>query len=117
MNDDKIGSTKNRITKLTTKFANMVFLRKFMLGMLVLVYGTVAGQDTSYTQLSTIVVSANKLKEKRIESPLAISILSPKIVDETKAQRIDFLLNKVSGVYMPTIGNEQHMMSIRQPIS
>lgn len=95
----------------------MVFLRKFMLGVLVLVYSTIAGQDTSYTQLSTIVVSANKLKEKRIESPLAISILSPKIVDETKAQRIDFLLNKVSGVYMPTIGNEQHMMSIRQPIS
>ena len=95
----------------------MVFLRKFMLGVLVLVYSSLAGQDTSYTQLSTIVVSANKLKEKRIESPLAISILSPKIVDETKAQRIDFLLNKVSGVYMPTIGNEQHMMSIRQPIS
>jgi outer membrane receptor protein involved in Fe transport len=95
----------------------MVFLRKFMLGILVLVCGNLAGQDTSYTQLSTIVVSANKLKEKRIESPLAISILSPKIVDETKAQRIDFLLNKVSGVYMPTIGNEQHMMSIRQPIS
>ena len=95
----------------------MVFLRKFMLGILVLVCGNLAGQDTSYTQLTTIVVSANKLKEKRIESPVAISILSPKIVDETKAQRIDFLLNKVSGVYMPTIGNEQHMMSIRQPIS
>ena len=95
----------------------MVFLRKFMMGILVLVCCTVAGQDTSYTQLTTIVVSANKLKEKRIESPVAISILSPKTVDEAKAQRIDFLLNKVSGVYMPTIGNEQHMMSIRQPIS
>lgn len=88
-----------------------------MLGILVFVVATAAGQDTSYTQLTTIVVSANKLKEKRIESPVAISILSPKTVDETKAQRIDFLLNKVSGVYMPTIGNEQHMMSIRQPIS
>ena len=95
----------------------MVFLRKNMLAILVLAYGTVTGQDTSYTQLTTIVVSANKLKEKRIESPVAISILSPKTVDEAKAQRIDFLLNKVSGVYMPTIGNEQHMMSIRQPIS
>jgi len=95
----------------------MVFLRKFMLGILVFAVATAAGQDTSYTQLTTIVVSANKLKEKRIESPVAISILSPKTVDEAKAQRIDFLLNKVSGVYMPTIGNEQHMMSIRQPIS
>jgi outer membrane cobalamin receptor len=81
----------------------MVFLRKFIFGIWVLVYSTVAGQDTSYTQLSTIVVSANKLKEKRIESPIAISILSPKIVDETKAQRIDFLLNKVSGVYLSLI--------------
>ena len=95
----------------------MVFLRKFMLGILFFVTATASGQDTSYTQLTTIVVSANKLKEKRIESPVAISILSPKTVDEAKAQRIDFLLNKVSGVYMPTIGNEQHMMSIRQPIS
>ena len=88
-----------------------------MMGILVFAVATAAGQDTSYTQLTTIVVSANKLKEKRIESPVAISILSPKTIDETKAQRIDFLLNKVSGVYMPTIGNEQHMMSIRQPIS
>jgi len=88
-----------------------------MMGILVFAVATAAGQDTSYTQLTTIVVSANKLKEKRIESPVAISILSPKTVDEAKAQRIDFLLNKVSGVYMPTIGNEQHMMSIRQPIS
>ncbi len=95
----------------------MVFLRKFVLGILVFFVATASGQDTSYTQLATIVVSANKLKEKRIESPVAISILSPKTVDEAKAQRIDFLLNKVSGVYMPTIGNEQHMMSIRQPIS
>lgn len=95
----------------------MVFLRKFMLGILVFVVTNTLGQDTSYNQLTTIVVSANKLKEKRIESPVAISILSPKTIDETKAQRIDFLLNKVSGVYMPTIGNEQHMMSIRQPIS
>ena len=55
--------------------------------------------------------------EKRIVTPIAISVLSPKTIEETKAQRIDFLLNKVSGVYMPTIGNEQHMMSIRQPIS
>ena len=59
----------------------MVFLRKFVLGILVFFVATASGQDTSYTQLATIVVSANKLKEKRIESPVAISILSPKTVD------------------------------------
>ena len=77
----------------------------------------VNGQDTSFSNLTTVIVSANKLKEKRTASPVAISVLSPKMIDEAKAQRIDYLLNKVSGVYMPTIGNEQHMMAIRQPIS
>ena len=69
------------------------------------------------TTLNTVIVTANKSKEKRIEAPLAISILGKQQIQEAKATRIDFLLNKVSGVYMPTIGNEQHMMSIRQPIS
>ena len=77
----------------------------------------VNGQDTSFSNLTTVIVSANKLKEKRTASPVAISVLNPKMIDEAKAQRIDYLLNKVSGVYMPTIGNEQHMMAIRQPIS
>ncbi len=95
----------------------MYFFRKIIAGILILWSACAFGQDTSYTNLTTIVVSANKLSEKRIESPVAISVLSPKTIEEAKAQRIDYLLNKVSGVYMPTIGNEQHMMSIRQPIS
>ena len=95
----------------------MVFFRKFIAGILILGSSAAFAQDTSYNNLTTIIVSANKLKEKRTASPVAISVLSPKIIDEAKAQRIDYLLNKVSGVYMPTIGNEQHMMAIRQPIS
>ena len=95
----------------------MLFFRKFIAGILILVGSTALAQDTSYNNLTTIIVSANKLKEKRTASPVAISVLSPKMIDEAKAQRIDYLLNKVSGVYMPTIGNEQHMMAIRQPIS
>lgn len=69
------------------------------------------------TILNTVIVTANKSKEKRIESPIAISVLGKQQIQEAKATRIDFLLNKVSGVFMPTIGNEQHMMSIRQPVS
>ncbi|MFM1972382.1 MAG: hypothetical protein RL185_1064 [Bacteroidota bacterium] len=69
------------------------------------------------TLLNTVIVTASKTKEKRIESPIAIGLLSNQQIQEAKATRIDFLLNKVSGVYMPTIGNEQHMMSIRQPVS
>jgi len=71
----------------------------------------------SDSSLQTVIVTASKSKEKRIESPIAISVLGQKQIQEAKATRLDFLLNKVSGVFMPSIGNEQHMMSIRQPVS
>jgi outer membrane receptor for ferrienterochelin and colicin len=67
--------------------------------------------------LQTVIVTGNKLIQKRTEAPIAISIISSSQIAQAKATRIDYLLNKVSGVYMPSIGGEQHMMSIRQPIS
>ena len=75
------------------------------------------GQDSSFNVLNTVVVSSSKTKEKRVESPIAISVINYKSIKTLNPTRIDYLLNKVSGVYMPSIGNEQHMMSIRQPIS
>jgi len=75
------------------------------------------GQDTSFNQLNTVIVSANKLSEKRTAAPIAMSVINSKTINALKANRIDYLLNTVSGVYMPSIGNEQHMMAIRQPIS
>jgi outer membrane receptor protein involved in Fe transport len=74
-------------------------------------------QDSAYSSLSTVIISASKFSQKRTEAPLSISQLTNKEITAAKAQRIDYLLNKVAGVYMPSIGNEQHMMSIRQPIS
>jgi outer membrane cobalamin receptor len=74
-------------------------------------------KDSISQTLDPVIVSGNKLSQLRSEAPIAISILSPKTIEAAKASRVDYLLNKVSGVYMPTIGGEQHMMSIRQPIS
>jgi outer membrane receptor protein involved in Fe transport len=74
------------------------------------------GNDSS-TSLQTVIVSANKLQQKRTEAPIAITVVGNEQIEKSKANRIDYLLNKVSGVYMPSIGGEQHMMSIRQPIS
>ncbi len=67
--------------------------------------------------LEQVVVTSNRTNEKRSEAPIAIAIISKQIVDETKAQRMDQLLNKVSGVFMVNLGNEQHEMSIRQPMT
>lgn len=87
---------------------SLFFLQNFVFGQ---------NADSSFQTLHPVIVTGNKLLQKRIEAPIAISILSPKIIEQTKAPRIEYLLNKVSGVYMPSIGGEQHMMSIRQPIS
>ena len=53
----------------------------------------------------------------RGETPISISTISPELINETKATSLDQLLNKVSGVYMVDLGNEQHSMSMRQPLS
>ena len=68
-------------------------------------------------QLQQVVVSANRTAEKRSEAPVAIAVISKETIDDTKAQRMDQLLNKVSGVNMIALSNEQHQMSIRQPIT
>ena len=68
-------------------------------------------------QLQQVVVSANRTAEKRSEAPVAIAIINKQTIDDTKAQRMDQLLNKVSGVNMIALSNEQHQMSIRQPMT
>lgn len=67
--------------------------------------------------LQDVIISANKTIQKRIEAPIAIAAINAQTISDTKAQRLDNLLNKISGVTMVSIGNEQHTMSIRQPIT
>lgn len=74
------------------------------------------GLQTATNQLNQVVVSANRTAEKRSEAPVAISTISSKVIQDTKAQRLDALLNKVSGVYMASLGNELNQIAIRQPI-
>jgi iron complex outermembrane recepter protein len=67
--------------------------------------------------MQEIVVSANRTLQKRTEAPIAITTIIKQTIEDAKAQRLDFLLNKVSGVFMVNLGNEQHEMSIRQPMT
>lgn len=69
------------------------------------------------TQLQQVIVSANRTAQKRSEAPVAISIIGQQTIKDTKATQIDQLLNKVSGVFMVNLSNEQHEMSIRQPMT
>jgi len=70
--------------------------------------------------LDEIVVSASREKQQRKEVPASISVISSKEIEATKAFGIDQLVNNIPGVNMTmsrAAGNEQHMMSVRSPIS
>jgi iron complex outermembrane recepter protein len=91
------------------------------------------GYETQNVQLSTdeqvisllpgqslmqeVVVSANREGMKRSQAPIAIATINAKTLQDAKAISFDQVLNKVSGVYMVNLGNEQHQMSIRQPMT
>ncbi|OON66473.1 TonB-dependent receptor [Hymenobacter sp. CRA2] len=65
--------------------------------------------------LQTVVVTASREAQLRTEAPVAISKLSPTVIQDTKPTLLVELINKVPGVVMLNYGNEQHAMGIRQP--
>jgi iron complex outermembrane receptor protein len=67
--------------------------------------------------LQQVVVSASREHQARQDAPIAISKINATQIHDTKATALYQLLNKVSGVYMVDLGNEQHTMAIRQPIT
>lgn len=73
--------------------------------------------EADVSDLDLVVVSASRTAQKRKELPVAISAISRKTIDETNPSSVDQVLNQKSGVHMIDLGNEQHMMAIRQPIS
>lgn len=66
--------------------------------------------------LNELVVTASRAVQRRTEAPVALGVISSKMMRETKPVTLDQVLNKISGVNMIDLGNEQHTMAIRQPI-
>ncbi|WP_374164566.1 TonB-dependent receptor family protein [Arcticibacter sp. MXS-1] len=73
--------------------------------------------DTVAPVLNDVVISASREKQLRKDVPAAITKIDPQIIKETRATALYQLLNKAAGVYMVNLGNEQHTMAIRQPVS
>lgn len=76
---------------------------------------TAAKDDTK--QLDVMVFTANRENTSLKETPAAISQINAKTIQDKNATFIGQLLNNTPGVYMTDLGNEQHMMAIRQPIT
>ncbi|MFB3387799.1 TonB-dependent receptor [Flavobacterium sp. LAR06] len=75
-------------------------------------------QDTAKShELENVFITANRTATIRKETPVAISKITAKTINETKATAVYEIINKTPGVLMVNLGNEQHMMSIRQPMT
>lgn len=73
--------------------------------------------EPAIENLQSLIVTGNREASLRTESPIAISKLSPRMIEEAKATAMVELINKVPGVMMVNLGNEQHSMAIRQPFT
>lgn len=70
----------------------------------------------SFANLNEIIISGNREVQKRTEVPVAIDVISKTQINDTRATRLDMLVNKIPGVFMVDLGNEQHSMAVRQPL-
>lgn len=67
--------------------------------------------------VDTVVVSGSRVATRLDETPLAIAQLPAEAIAARQPAFIGEVVNTVPGVYMTDLGNEQHNMSIRQPLS
>ncbi|ARK09403.1 TonB-dependent receptor [Fibrella sp. ES10-3-2-2] len=73
--------------------------------------------EPAIEDLQTVVVTGNREAALRTQTPIAISKLSPRLIEETKPTSIYEVINKTPGVLMVNLNNEQHSMAIRQPMT
>jgi iron complex outermembrane recepter protein len=67
--------------------------------------------------LQAVVITANREAALRQQAPMAIGKITPKLIEDTRPATLHELLNKVPGVVMTNLNNEQHSLSVRQPMS
>lgn len=79
-------------------------------------FAETAPSDSTKT-LATIVVTASREGESINNTAAAISKIDSTELDDRHATFIGQMLNQTPGVLMNDLGNEQHMMSIRQPMT
>lgn len=97
-------------------------MKKILFAVLVLgqmLYGQnpVNKDSLNAKQLDDVVITANRGASSKREVPVAISKVTTKTINETKATALYEVVNKVPGVLMVNLGNEQHSMAIRQPMT
>jgi iron complex outermembrane recepter protein len=88
-------------------------------GLLVNMLPSLSGHAVAQTStaLDTIVVSGSRSETKLSETPVSIGSVSRAQWDADKPKSVGEIINRIPGVHWNDLGNEQHSMAIRQPIS
>jgi outer membrane receptor protein involved in Fe transport len=84
-------------------------------GLVASLSGHVVAQTSA--ELDTIVVSGSRSDTKLSETPVSIGSVKRAQWDADKAKSVGEIINSIPGVFWNDLGNEQHSMGIRQPIS
>lgn len=67
--------------------------------------------------LDEVVVTGSRAATRLSETPLAIGVVKGEVLQRDKPKTMGEVINRIPGVYWNDLGNEQHSMGIRQPIS
>jgi outer membrane receptor protein involved in Fe transport len=71
---------------------------------------------SSPNNVQEIIITGSRENQTRSEVPMAINKISASMINETKPVLLVELMNKVPGVAMLNLNNEQHGMGIRLPM-
>lgn len=67
--------------------------------------------------LDEFVVSGSRVATPLLETPQAIGVVKREVLERDKPKNLGEVMNRIPGVQWNDLGNEQHSMGIRQPIS
>lgn len=95
----------------------MRYKKLFALSVLTLALNQAVYAAEDNQTLEELVVSGSRTSEKLSETPMAIGVVGEKVLKRDKPKTIGDAINRIPGVTWVDLGNEQHMMSIRQPMS
>jgi iron complex outermembrane receptor protein len=75
-----------------------------------------ADAPASQSALEQVVITGSRTATKLSDTPLAIGVVGEAVLQRDKPKTMGDVVNRIAGVYWNDLGNEQHSMSIRQPI-
>jgi iron complex outermembrane receptor protein len=94
-----------------------IFYALLIIGQISVAQNKTEKDTTKIQELENVIVTANRSAALRKDVPIAISKLTQKMINETKPTAVSEIVNKTPGVLMVNLGNEQHSMSIRLPMT